>query len=164
MVYCFQNQKRGVKFSVQGRIRSNEYRTTIVCVDSCDGDVWTGRLYNPYLPDGEQFQSLMGFLRKMEDLLDGMQCPQPFTADRTFGTAPVSVGGRPADSEIREGRYATFAVRIIFRQNATWQGSVSWLETGQEERFRSALELLKIMDSAMSDEDGKRKKTRSCGA
>lgn len=40
-------------------------------------------------------------------------------------------------------------MRILFRQNASWQGSVLWREGGQEERFRSALELVLLMDSAL---------------
>lgn len=50
---------------------------------------------------------------------------------------------------MREGRCATFAVRVLFRQNASWQGSVSWLEGSREESFRSALELAFLMDSAL---------------
>jgi len=40
--------------------------------------------------------------------------------------------------------------RILFRQNASWQGSVVWVEGRQEERFRSALELVLLMDSALT--------------
>ena len=35
------------------------------------------------------------------------------------------------------------------RQNATWQGSISWTEKGVTKHFRSALELLKLIDSAI---------------
>ena len=38
---------------------------------------------------------------------------------------------------------------MIFRQNASWQGSVTWLDKGREESFRSVLELLLLMDSAI---------------
>ena len=48
------------------------------------------------------------------------------------------------------GRLAPFIVRILFRQNASWQGSVVWVEGRQEERFRSALELVLLMDSALT--------------
>jgi hypothetical protein len=40
-------------------------------------------------------------------------------------------------------------VRVLFRQNASWQGSVTWMEGRQEESFRSALELLLLMKSAL---------------
>ena len=47
----------------------------------------------------------------------------------------------------------TFIINIVDRKNATWQGSVSWVEGKQEMRFRSALELLKLMDSALDDQE-----------
>ena len=43
---------------------------------------------------------------------------------------------------------ATFVVQIQFRENATWQGTVQWVERKQSLSFRSALELIRIMDSA----------------
>lgn len=48
----------------------------------------------------------------------------------------------------------TFVIRVQYRQNATWQGQVTWAE-GQETRsFRSALELLKLIDNALETEGG----------
>ena len=46
----------------------------------------------------------------------------------------------------------TFIVNVLYRQNASWQGTVKWVETGIEKSFRSTLELLKLMDSAMLDD------------
>ncbi|NLC78547.1 MAG: hypothetical protein GX683_02310 [Ruminococcaceae bacterium] len=50
---------------------------------------------------------------------------------------------------------ATFVVTVLYRQNATWQGTLKWLEGGREEKFRSALELIKLMDSAVEDTNEK---------
>lgn len=47
----------------------------------------------------------------------------------------------------------TFVVKIINRQNATWQGSVTWVEEQKTQQFRSALELLKLIDSVMGAEE-----------
>lgn len=52
-------------------------------------------------------------------------------------------------SRVRREKLATFYVRILFRQNASWQGTVLWSEGSQEERFRSALELALLLDSAL---------------
>ena len=40
----------------------NEYRTTIVCVDTYENDVPKGKIYNPFLTGGASFQSLMQFI------------------------------------------------------------------------------------------------------
>ncbi|HBU12382.1 MAG TPA: hypothetical protein DEB31_06560 [Clostridiales bacterium] len=47
---------------------------------------------------------------------------------------------------------ATFLIQILNRQHATWQGTVKWLENNQEIPFRSELELIRLMDSAMESE------------
>ncbi len=52
-------------------------------------------------------------------------------------------------SDIKESE--TFVVTIQHSQNATWQGEVTWV-TGENEKihFRSGLELIKIMNEAIS--------------
>ena len=34
-------------------------------------------------------------------------------------------------------------------QNATWQGSVTWVDENKVQNFRSALELLKLIDGVI---------------
>ncbi len=48
-----------------------------------------------------------------------------------------------------EGR--TFIIEVKDCQNQTWQGSVSWVEGKEKQPFRSALELMKLMDSVIGD-------------
>lgn len=45
----------------------------------------------------------------------------------------------------------TFVVQILDSQNATWQGTVTWTEGKQSKPFRSALELLKLIDSSLEE-------------
>ena len=125
----------------------NEYRTTTVCVDSYENGILRGRFYNPYLEDGRRFDSLSQFLLELERALDAMEFPKSFTAVRSFAPLP---GERSApEADFRAGVMATFSVRIIFRQNASWQGSVLWLEGQREQSFRSALELIFLLDNAL---------------
>ncbi len=44
----------------------------------------------------------------------------------------------------------TFIVKINGGDNNTWQGQIVWAEENKSVRFRSALELIKLMDEAMS--------------
>ena len=50
-------------------------------------------------------------------------------------------------------RKETFIVHIISQENATWQGQVTWLGRKETMNFRSFLELVKLMDNAMAQED-----------
>lgn len=135
---------------MEERIHGNEFRTTLVCIDSYDEGVPMGRFYNPSCPKGLSFHSLSQLLSRMEDLLDEMRFPQSFTVVRAFSPASgLSVMKPDAESRSQKGRLATFSVRVLFRQNASWQGTVAWLEDGREENFRSVLELILLMDSAM---------------
>ena len=137
------------------RAWGNEYRTTMVSVDAYKNGVISGRLYNPYLDTGQKFSSLMEFLKPMDTVLDKMNFPQSFTAARTFAPAPT-LRNEVADPGIRSGKLATFAIKVLFRQNASWQGSVVWVEEEREASFRSALELLKLLDSVLWDAEEKK--------
>ena len=131
------------------RERGNEYRTTVICVDDYTNGVPSGRLYNPFWEEGVCFSSTVDFLQKMESLLDGMDFPQAFTVKRSFG--PIKpMASYPAEEGVPGGARGTFFMKVLFRQNSSWQGSVVWLEGKREESFRSVLELIFLMDGALT--------------
>ena len=125
-----------------------QYRATTVCIDSYDRGILVGRFYNPWLEEGKAFHGIADFLLEMEQALDSMDFPKSFTAVRTFAETPPGPSLSGGNS-FRPGCTATFEVRVLFRQNASWQGSVTWLEGKREESFRSVLELIFLMDSAL---------------
>jgi len=125
-----------------------EYRATTVCIDSYENGVLRGRFYNPYLSGWKSFCSMTQFLLEMEKALDTMDFPKAYTEARTFAPTPPIDFGLP-ETEYRSGTEATFVIRVLFRQNASWQGSVTWLEGRQEQSFRSVLELILLMDNAL---------------
>ena len=131
-----------------GRVRGNEFQTTLVCIDSYQKGILVGRFYNPHLKGGESFHSLSQFLIKFEQTLDGMNLPQSFTARRAFAPISPAEEQRP-DYEPQKGVLATFSLRVLFRQNASWQGTVTWLEGNMEQCFRSVLELIHLIDSTL---------------
>ena len=49
------------------------------------------------------------------------------------------------------GERETFVVRILNTQNATWQGTVTWTDGKRMESFRSALELIRLIDSTLQE-------------
>lgn len=52
--------------------------------------------------------------------------------------------------EEKMGKKETFVVHIISQENATWQGQVTWVNREETMNFRSFLELVKLMDNAVS--------------
>lgn len=46
---------------------------------------------------------------------------------------------------------ATFVVEIKNTQAQSWQGNVTWVESREKCPFRSAFELLTLIDSAVED-------------
>ena len=48
----------------------------------------------------------------------------------------------------------TFVIKIVNQQNANWQGSVTWTEEQKVQNFRSALELLKLINGALGENSG----------
>ena len=133
---------------MQNRAISSEYHTTTICVDTYEAGQFTGRLYNPWFPQAVPVRSVMELLLFLDHVLDGMDFPQEFMAKRTFQPRKaVVVPSCPAGEPV--GRAATFSIRVLFRQNASWQGRVVWREGNRSETFRSALELLFLMHSAL---------------
>ena len=130
------------------KIRGEELRRITVCIDSYENAVLAGRLYHPCQEEGAAFQSATQFLNEVEKILDAMEFPKAFSTTRSFLPVPSAATGPPGKTE-KGGDSATFAIRILFRQNASWQGSIVWLEGRQEQSFRSVLELLMLMDNAL---------------
>lgn len=127
----------------------DEYRTTLLCVDGYEEGLITGRFYHPMRSEGEIFHNLSQYLLKMEDLLDEMGRPQSDTTTRSFRPSVRSENEKPCVSKGTNGEKATFKVRVLFRQHASWQGEAIWLEKGKTQRFRSVLELIHLLDSAL---------------
>lgn len=54
----------------------------------------------------------------------------------------------------RQKKTETFIIKVMDQQNATWQGSVTWVDEQREQYFRSTLELLKLIDGALKKRNG----------
>ena len=131
------------------KLNGEMYRSTLLCVDSYERGVLTGRYYHPALEGGREFNSLAQFLMGADALFDATCAPQSYTSARSFARLPEPEYGPNSDMEVQEGKLATFRLKILFRQHTSWQGSVTWIDGNGEERFRSVLELIHLIDSAL---------------
>lgn len=127
----------------------------LIVLDPKDGDGMAGRLYSGFYHRVYAFDSETELLLGIDRLCDSTQFPQASVKIRSFETKYTKTLVRKVenfmDTEIEAASKqdkATFLVHIRFRQNATWQGSITWVEREKTQNFRSALEMLKLMDEA----------------
>lgn len=132
------------------KVWGNPSGAFIVCIDGYDNGILCGRLYPSFGNEELSFSSTMDFLKCMDSRLNNAQFPQSFCSSRVFQPAQGVAAQSQPTSFHRNGRIATFSLKILFRQNASWQGSLCWLESNQEVAFRSVLELLMLLDNALS--------------
>ena len=130
-----------------------ESNRILVCIDDYQNGVPFGRFYDASL-DMKEFNSLTQFLIKVEDLLEDRGALQSYTTLRTFSPLSNRMEAESQPAGPRRGDRATFELKILFRQHASWQGTVVWKERRQEQSFRSVLELIHLMDSALRAAEG----------
>lgn len=113
--------------------------------------------YSMFYDKSVPFRTAAEMLTVLDSLYHALNCPQPTMRLRRFGPNPTEVRILSAmersenmDKLLGNNQKATFVVNVLFQQNASWQGTVSWLNQGKTLPFRSLLELLKLMDSAIA--------------
>ena len=127
-------------------------RTSIIYIHSYEDKNPRGTFYNLYYGKEIVFENLTRLLLLMEDLMDEIDCPQASVDSRHFGKMskePERISMEQLLPKPEQEVIATFTVKVLFRQGATWQGKMSWAEGKEEVSFRSVLEMVKLMDSAL---------------
>lgn len=131
---------------------------TVVCVDRAGEGDMSGRLYGPVEEKNGNFSGWMELFGRMEESFDLISFPQKTFEPRTFSGKQKNAASETREREAKmetdfknseRGEKATFVVQVQFRQNATWQGTVDWMEEKKTRRFRSMLELVRLMDDAV---------------
>lgn len=111
-----------------------------ITVRSCEGCQMGGDVSHPALPKRRTFINEFDLKEEISWMLDPMpegEMQKRIILPRSF---QVAVGN---------GSRATFVVRVLFRENATWQGTVTWKEKRRQVNFRSFMELLLLMYEAV---------------
>lgn len=121
------------------------------------GDLY-GRLSHEALRIPVGFEGSLDMIRKVEYVLSLTGFPKSATEDRRFQSdlkiqenMAVGMEEKNVYAEKTDKKHATFVVKINYRQNATWQGEVFWVEKNEKKQFRSALELIKMIDGAAEE-------------
>ena len=150
-----------MSIALASRIR-NEMCYIQICIDEYDGGEIRGRIFNAYYREAIFFDSSMDMFRKLDIIFDTFDYPHATMDLRRFPSSTGEHGHRtvrvrlaPGQKLYRHdvmGHVATLRARIMFRQNASWQGSLRWVEEGLEENFASVLELIMLLASIFDEE------------
>lgn len=127
-----------------------------VCVDGYENGEPSGRIYHCYDTDPWMFTDVVTLIERTDALFDSISFPQASTrirelvkTERIKKETPEKVTTAQSVAEHRGGR-GTFLMQVQYRQNSSWQGEVEWLEGAEIQRFKSELELLKILSNSLN--------------
>ena len=144
-----------------------------ICIDEYNNSDWNGRIYTRLQAEPVFYRNIGEMMGILENIWDTLGYPQESTMNRSFFKKQISGTKKEiisvtypedgakdkiktelseADMEKKRGEQDTFIVRIQYRQNATWQGHVTWVDENKTVPFRSALELIKLLDSTQNDQ------------
>jgi len=144
-------------------LQHNGAMKSLICIHKNESGEPHGEIFNRYLKKPIAFTGVMSLINKMDDLCDQTGYPQAYNHYRSFGEKkkPQEIGimneakNDMSDSllESKTGDKATFIIQVQFRQNSSWQGTITWAERKKTQRYRSTLEMIKLMDSALAEEE-----------
>lgn len=137
-------------------------KTSVIHIASYHDKNLVGTVQNIYYTEPKHFSNLTQLLLDIEESQNCLKYPQRGMDPRSFATESSSEIP-PKDYDFGkidplklpradippEGTLATFKLDLLFRQNASWQGSLTWMNKGQEAQFRSVLELIHLIDGVL---------------
>ena len=131
----------------------------VLAVDDKDIRGIQGRVYRAYSEEAIPIACFEEVIRIAENLFNDLGYPQMTTNDREFGGSSYSY--RKKEEMVRvmddktlleqQGDLGTFIIRVQHRQHSSWQGKVTWIEENETVNFRSALELMKMIDHVLEE-------------
>ena len=126
----------------------SDTKTTIIEILSYEHKNPVGILRNPYYGREVSFGSATELLLAIDNMLDSLACPQAAMASRRFRSKTTML--LRTIPRHQKTPLSVFKLNVVFRQNASWQGSLTWVDQAEQMPFRSVFELLKLIDSVMS--------------
>ncbi len=134
------------------------YNQVWVYIEGHDGADMQGLLFHPGLEMAWRFNGLVKLMQRCEQIYNALDYPSPAYRLRNIRAKKESEGKELDDLKEESVGFVpqdkekpTFIIRVQYRQNASWQGSVQWVEKGMKRNFRSTLELIKLMDEAIGN-------------
>lgn len=131
-----------------------------VCVDRLSHYTVAGRVFSRRLVEPMKFEDMSSLFLRLEQLFDRQNFPQAFQRTRVVvrdtlwqdtTAAGLAEGMSEETVNAQRGEMLTFTILVVSRRNATWQGSVDWLDGSGKQEFSSSLELLRLVDEKLTE-------------
>lgn len=146
----------------------------VLCADKKSGYDLKGRFYHSYSSQEVGFENTDQLVFEMEAFFDSICFPHPSTNMRSFAEEEkreckfteeqLSVRNvfrnkekvmRDEELLSRHGDMGSFIVRVHNRQNSSMQGRLTWVEQNKTVCFRSAWEMVRLINSALDSQSPK---------
>lgn len=131
---------------------------------SYENGVVCGDLHSPVLKKSIQFHNLTELILIMDQIMQDFNIPPEDGKHRSFTSPNKSIHIRLNYQDLRQDNFEKylnrslmypkkskdiFMVKVMYRQNNTWQGKITWLKTNRTRFFRSELELANLIYSVI---------------
>ncbi len=131
----------------------------VLAIDGKDTRGIQGRVYHAYSEEAIPVACFEEVIRIAENLFNDLGYPQMTTNDREFDGRSYSYRKKEEMVKVmddktllgQQGDLGTFIIRVQHRQHSSWQGKVTWIEENETVNFRSALELMKMIDHVLEE-------------
>lgn len=137
-----------------------------VSLSSCENENVIGYLDCLYLKNSIEFHGFTELILTMDQIMQDCHVPKYDVRYRTFYVRHQKITNQLEYKNIvskimeenlktsflnLENKKNSFLVEIMYRQNYSWQGKITWIQKNRTRMFRSALEFLHILYSIMDE-------------
>lgn len=135
----------------------NAYRQIHIAADGFEERILKGRLYHDSREGGMSFTGLSEMILILEELFDEIHYPVKSVDYRTFSGKSRELREEAGEMKVsqplteRKGKKADFMLHVKYRYNATWQGTITNLGTGEKKSFLRLMELMDILAVSFKD-------------
>lgn len=143
-------------FQFENKIVSSSIARFRMTIKKTEPLNFCGTLYNEYYGFVLEFQGIRQLLVRLDDFFDYVGFPQATHEIRSFEENPsrkemkLPQGIRNVTKEEMADKEATLILHVQFRQNSTWQGTITAIAENQPKRFRSELEMINLISGVIT--------------
>lgn len=138
-----------------------------VVIYSHDNPTIYGAVHSPVLKNSVEFHDLTELVLMMDKIMRDCDIPKYDGKYRSFALHNKIFNFQLNYHDLKQENFEEcfnqsfsfskkpeniFSIHVMYRQNCTWQGEITWIEKDRVKFFRSALELIALINSAFYED------------